>query len=279
MTVARPRRPTPRIWSAGLVAAACVVVLGFSGARPAPATTLESVDLAQMTARADLVVEGWVAGVEPRRDSIGAIYTYVTLEGVEVIHGTYLESTLELRFSGGELEGERSYVAGMPTFGVGEHVLLFVRGNGSEMCPIVGWHQGSFRVAADPETGAEYLADAAGHPVVELVEGTTIRYGQPPGEAPSGGGSAGIPDDPGAVMQAENSSSAPTPMPLARFLDVVDLLRGVAPQPAAEPLAGQPAGIPVDALAPASVVEKPRPILGRPELPTAPPDREALDEE
>lgn len=279
MTVARPRRLRSRIWSAGLVAAACVAVLGFLRAPAAPATTVEGLDLAQMTARADLVVKGWVAGVETRRDSNDEIHTYVTLEGIELIHGTHLDSTLELRFFGGELEGERSYVAGMPTFSVGEHVLVFVRGNGSEMCPIVGWHQGSFRVAADPETGDEYLTDATGHPVLEVGGGTAIRYGEPRGKAPSGQGSAGIPDDPAAAVQAENSSSAPTPMPLADFLGVVDLLRGVASQPAAESPPVHPEGTPLDALAPASVVEKPRPVLGRPELPTAPPDREAFDEE
>jgi hypothetical protein len=232
-----------------------------------------------MTARADLVVEGWVAGVEARRDSNGEIYTYVMLEGIEVIHGTHLESTLELRFSGGELEGERSHVVGMPTFSVGERVLLFVRGNGSEMCPIVGWHQGSFRVAADPKTGAEYLTDAAGHPVVELARGSVIRYGQRPGGVPTGQGSAGIPDDPAATVQAESSPSAPTPMPLASFLHVVDLLRGAGPLSPVEPLAPSAGGIPVDALAPASEVESARPVVGRPELPTTLPDRETRDEE
>ncbi len=209
----------------GLVLTALIGGLIPLVSSPLGATTLVSMDLNDLSAQAELVVLGWVTGVEVQRDESGSLYTYVTLDNLEIRHGDHTESTLTLRFSGGEQDGERQWVAGMPRFSIGERALLFVQGNGTEMCPIVGWGQGRFQVRTDPDDGSEFLADGTGTPVIGLQEGR-ILYGnrQDGSEAPvtarsSAGTQAdgGSPPAPGAAPQ--------TNLPLTDFLAVVDQFR------------------------------------------------------
>jgi len=197
-------------------------------ATQAHATTVLPVTLAEMTAAADLVVEGWVAQVEPREEPAG-IFTHVTLEGLRVIHGTHMAPTLELRFAGGEVNGVGERIAGMPTFAVGERVLLFVRGNGSELCPLVGWQQGRFDVVHDAATGGDSLTDGHGHPVIGVDAQEAVRYGEAAEASPRPVASPGVPDNEPMVLHPHVVTPPPAPMPLAAFLREIDRLRGVAP--------------------------------------------------
>jgi hypothetical protein len=49
----------------------------------------------------------------------------------------------------------RSHVDGVPTFTVGEEVYLFLWGQPGQPYRVLGWSQGTFRVARDGLTGME----------------------------------------------------------------------------------------------------------------------------
>ena len=209
----------------GLALTALIVGLIPLVSSPLEATTLVSMDLNDLSAQAELVVLGWVTGVEVQRNESGRLYTYVTLDNLEIRHGAHTESTLTLRFLGGELDGERQWVAGMPRFSIGERSLLFVQGNGTAICPLVGWGQGRFQVRNNPGDGSEFLADGTGTPVIGLQEGR-ILYGkrQDGSGAPvTARSSAGTQADGGSPPAA--SAAPQTNLPWADFLAVVDQLR------------------------------------------------------
>jgi hypothetical protein len=124
----------------------------------------------------------------------------------------------------------------MPSFAVGERVLLFVRDNGTALCPVVGWHQGRFDVVRDPKTGAEHLTDGLGHPVVGVGGDESVRYGAR-ADAPRPTAFAGVPDNGPAAPRTLAVRAAPVPMDLAAFLGEVSRLRHGGAPPA--PPAGQ----------------------------------------
>lgn len=200
-----------------------VALVAFLMVGRGSATTVAPVTLAEMSVAADLVVEGWVAQVAAREEATG-IFTYVTLEGLRVVHGRHASPTLELRFAGGEVAGAGERIVGMPSFAVGERVLLFVRGNGSQLCPLVGWHQGRFNVVTDPATGAEFLTDGRGHPVVEVDDREGVRYGAR-ADAPPPTAFAGVPDNAPATPRGLAARAASAPMGLDAFLNEVRRLR------------------------------------------------------
>ena len=191
-----------------------------------PATTLVSMDLPDLSSRAELVVIGWVTGIEVQRNESDRLYTYVTFEDLEIRQGTHTDSTLILRFAGGEMDGERQWVAGMPKFSVGERALLFVQGNGTHLCPIVGWGQGRFQVRTDSGDGSEFLADGTGTPVIGLENGR-ILYGnrqEGSGAPVTSLSSAGTQADGGSPPAA--SAAPQTNLPLSDFLAAVDQYSG-----------------------------------------------------
>lgn len=108
-----------------------------------------------LVTEADLVLEGTVGEKRSEwAEDRSTIYTFITLFELEVIDGTYPESSFTLRMDGGEVEeGGRMKglkVSDTPEFEVGERVILFVENNTSEICPLVGWGQGAFKVKKDP---------------------------------------------------------------------------------------------------------------------------------
>ena len=63
-------------------------------------------------------------------------------------------NNLTVRMLGGRVDGMRSHVDGVPEFRAGEEVYLFLwRRDGSEPYRVLGWTQGTFRVARDVHTG------------------------------------------------------------------------------------------------------------------------------
>jgi hypothetical protein len=65
----------------------------------------------------------------------------------------------------------------MPQFTVGEQYLLFVRGNGSSTCPVLGWWQGQFRFDKNSQ-GKSTLVDHAGAPIRGVVQDHWLRGSQ-----------------------------------------------------------------------------------------------------
>ncbi len=163
--------------------------LGLALALAAPwaaatATTMPSLDLEDISGRAELIVTGTAVSREvvPSRDGRYP-FTFVTFQVEEVLKGKVSDRRLKLRFDGGELGNERLVVHGMPELSPGERYLLFIQGNGSLASPIVGWSQGQFRFVSEPRTRRTTLVDHRGMPV-RGIAGERWLYG-PPANAPS----------------------------------------------------------------------------------------------
>ena len=122
------------------------------------ATTLLYKDFDALVTEAEGIVEGTVYSVESYYQN-DEIYTFVTLEQLHVLHGSYDQDTLALRLQGGQVGEEIVDVYGSPQLDPNDRVILFLRENGKAMVPIVGWTQGVFRVVFDEKTGKEVICD------------------------------------------------------------------------------------------------------------------------
>ena len=142
---------------------------------PSSATTLVYKSFDDLMKEADAVVAGHVVSVDSQYNANREIYTFVTLDQVEVLSGNYTDSTLTIRLKGGKVQNDISHVIGSPEFTEGERVVLFVSGNGRYMVPLVGWTQGVFRIQQDPATSLDVIKDADGNRVVGVQNGHVLR--------------------------------------------------------------------------------------------------------
>jgi len=121
-------------------------------------------DFPELVARAEQIVAGTVTSVSEEQDTAGTPWTLVTLSDLTVFKGD-VGTTLTLRFYGGGTGAGAVSIPDMPTFTLGERALLFVAGNGRDVCPLVGIWQGHFRLRVDAG-GIEVVDDSDHRPVV-----------------------------------------------------------------------------------------------------------------
>lgn len=170
---------------------AALLALLVPPALPAGATVVVARSFRDVCADAEIVFVGTVESVESgwadaQRQAIETVVTYA----VETVLRGDAVDRVALRFAGGQVDGRRSEVVGLPAFAAGDRVIVFARG-GRAVSPIVGFNQGLFRVR-----------ETAAGPVVVAADGRSpVRW-----EA--------VPAEPGAAAQASSS-----PLPLDRFLD------------------------------------------------------------
>jgi len=156
------------------------------------ATTLSSPTTVELFERAELLVQAVVVGVEYRNSDmdrnhpLSLPHTFVTLQ-IERAHKGSAQSgnLITLRFQGGpDGAGNVLLIPGVPLFDVGDRDVLFIRGNGTELVPLVGWQQGRFRIVNDlvySDEGEEVWLTDSGELVLgepqPLVEVTTHDLG------------------------------------------------------------------------------------------------------
>lgn len=151
---------------------------------PAQAMVVVKREFPELVARAEQIVVGTVSEIHEQPDASGAPYTLVTFTGLTVLKGN-AGATLTLSFYGGHAGDVEVRIPDMPTFTVGERDVLFVAGNGSIICPLVGVWQGRFYVRFDPAVGADIVEDSAHQPVSglsgrELVRAPAVAGGETP---------------------------------------------------------------------------------------------------
>lgn len=130
----------------------------------AQATVIIPKSLEKRVSKAADIFEGKVVGKVVKLSANGhMIYTEVSFQVDSAIKGNSARNVRKLLFPGGELDGEELLIPGMPTFEIGEHVILFVKPGGRKMiCPLVGWRQGKFTVEVDPIHRKEVVRDGQG---------------------------------------------------------------------------------------------------------------------
>lgn len=156
------------------VRAGAAVVLAMLGVANVSATSIEPPEFAQVVERADKVLVVRVEAIGMFK-TVGhgqeGIETRVALRVLETWAGAAPEEEiLKLRLLGGQVGDRVLRVAGMPQFKEGEEMVLFVRGNEREICPLVGWGHGQYRIKVDPATGRRYVERANGVPLTALHE-------------------------------------------------------------------------------------------------------------
>jgi len=163
----RQRRPPTPIGKTRRRSAAAVlsIALALLSAR-ASATTVVAKDFAALCTEADLIFVGTVTSVESRwaDASQAAIETLVTFDTPTWLRGMPRPS-VTLRFAGGEMDGLREEIAGVPRFALGEQRVIFAH-EGRFVSPIVGFDQGAMRVVGGPDgaivVGMEATSDGRG---------------------------------------------------------------------------------------------------------------------
>jgi hypothetical protein len=178
------------------MATALALVLGLFTS--ASATVVRKRSFNDLTRDSQMIAVGRVESVEshPTSDHLYA-YTYVTVGELDVLKGTYREPSIALRMAGGPLgDGRVLHVADIPQFQPGEKVVLFVTGNGRNLCPLVGWGQGLLRVETDAGIGREIVKTSDGLEISGIARGDFVIRAIPGSAEPEG--SAGSPDEPAA---------------------------------------------------------------------------------
>ena len=150
--------------------AACAIAWFFLTS--AKATTVIPPTFEEMADRAELVFVGKAIASRAEWRTVGAnrvIFTLVEFETQEVLKGNTNKS-VTLQFLGGTVGEATLEVAGVPKFNAGDRVLLFVEGNGLQVCPLVGVFHGKFGVRKDEKTGRDILVMHDGKPLRDVGE-------------------------------------------------------------------------------------------------------------
>jgi hypothetical protein len=105
---------------------------------------------------ADFIFEGIVQDIKSvvskkvDEEDLQVPFTFVTYEIIQILKGKYDSGQITLQFMGGCENGEDYfYVQGIPLFDIGDHDIMFIKGNIKKACPVVGWEQGRTRVIQD----------------------------------------------------------------------------------------------------------------------------------
>jgi hypothetical protein len=111
----------------GLVAAT-VISLVLLRALPLQATSVRPMDLDHLTQAAGMIVAGKVTHVESRPDQHGLPATFITIAVTEKIKGVQEDALTIKQLGFQELpgDGRAMRLAGMPSYRLGEDVLLFL---------------------------------------------------------------------------------------------------------------------------------------------------------
>lgn len=132
-------------------------------------TTVIRQSLTSLVQEADIITVGTVSTLTSEWDTERNLpFIYMTLTDLDVMKGKANQS-VTLRMLGGTdpEDGARLHIAGVPTFTLGERVLLFITGNRHYAVPFVGLWQGVYRVVFDATRDMDTIHDHVGQPVTE----------------------------------------------------------------------------------------------------------------
>jgi hypothetical protein len=136
------------------------------------ATTVRPPTFPQLVTRAGFVAETAIKSVRCERITRGAntaIFTYVTFTTRSAITGA-VPGEFTLEFLGGTVGDESMTVVGMPQFFVGQRDVVFVEKTTGQICPLVTWGHGRYRVYTDASSPTLLIARDNGVPLEDVSE-------------------------------------------------------------------------------------------------------------
>jgi hypothetical protein len=111
------------------------------------ASTVVSLSFDELSRASNTVVAGEVVSIAADRDANGYIHSTVTIHVAEAVPQTLAGTDYVFRMIGGTLNGQSTYIEGMPKFAVGDGLILFLNeSTDGAMGPTVGLWQGVFHV-------------------------------------------------------------------------------------------------------------------------------------
>lgn len=147
------------LWILFLVALALLAVV-------ANATTLARIRFEELAQQATAVARVRCLGARSFWES-GEIWTDTSFEVLEQAKGA-LPAVIKVRALGGTLSNLHSRVEEVPAFRADEEAYLFLWGRQGEPMRVLGWSQGTFRIARDTKTGIETVTqDSSAVPVFD----------------------------------------------------------------------------------------------------------------
>jgi hypothetical protein len=156
----------------GAVIAAAILV---AASRPASATIVVSLDLAQLVQSADIVACGRVVDVSVVRMEGRYSDTIVTLAPSALLKGE-VDGDIVFRVPGGETGRYRTVVVGAPVLRVNDELVVFLAGQPPRIPHVVGFSQGVLPIMRDDARRPVVLAP----PVAEGMGGQRVVRGGAP---------------------------------------------------------------------------------------------------
>lgn len=142
----------------------------------ASATTLSRLTLEDLARESTAIARLRCLGTRSLWDQ-GEIWTESRFAVVQREKGA-LPGIVTVRMLGGAAGNLRSRVDEVPEFQPGEEVYLFLWNSDSEPYRVLGWSQGTFRIAQNPQSGLETVTqDSASAPVFDARTRTFRRGG------------------------------------------------------------------------------------------------------
>src|SRR5277367_1142634 len=106
----------------------------------------------------------------------GEIWTETRFEVLEREKGD-LPGVVTVRLLGGSVGHLHSHVDEVPAFRAGEEVYLFLWAREGEPYQVMGWSQGTFRIARNPQSGLEMVTQDSASSVIFDPQARAFRRG------------------------------------------------------------------------------------------------------
>ena len=143
-----------------------LLVLAVLAAVAASATTLVRMNFDELAQQATAITRARCLGSTSLSRN-GEIWTDTEFEVLEVNKGN-APGILRISLPGGRVDHLQSHVDGVPEFRAGEELYLFLWNTGARRTYVLGWTQGTFRIARDAATGVERVTqDSAATPIFD----------------------------------------------------------------------------------------------------------------
>jgi hypothetical protein len=154
---------------AAVLLAALWILAPGAPAGPASAAVFAVKHFEELVGEAELIFVGTVTGESAQKLPAGLIVTDVSFSASHVLKGGAGGSTVVLRVVGGTVGRETLEIPDVPRFRPGGRYVVFVKGNGRSVFPVVGGTRGLFQVVWDPARSADVVRDALGRPLSDPV--------------------------------------------------------------------------------------------------------------
>ena len=145
------------------------VILLFAAAAALDASMVTPMNLKELSAQARRITIGRIERLTSYQDAAtGRILSRVEISETHAVAGAAPVPSLTFEMTGGTFGGRRQWIAGYPTFEVGDRVVLFLaEETATPLGPTVGLWQGVFFIEPDP-AGRDTIADHRRRPIAAI---------------------------------------------------------------------------------------------------------------